>query len=976
MLFMRRHLLTTVLWMAVTVAGGSGGAQAAVSEGDALRPNSGWSVSRIAPKRAGSDPYCAMARRFDGGIVLTIARNIREESSIALDFQKDTLDKEKSYYVTIDPGSRQKRSFEVRPVSGRAVVIRMGRDEDFGRAFSSSGELNVVFADRKYSFLVDDILQGEKELGDCLAGFEAPPVEEKVASKPIEKSRAPETISAAPLTPEAPPSFSPPDYTKEAAPMPSAPTESVVMEEVPAPVRAVNKTELSDSGDPGARDMRQENERLRRALEEARRNYENNALRDYAGSSLSAELNEKIKMLEDENRKLKTGQGGSVSPLPLPASGTSAALSCKQEGASSVSALNDTISSLRSQSASLQKQVDEANGKVAALEQEKAQLTVKLAGNRQGSDDKQDAGLQALGAENHKLRSQIDALNGQISALQNDRAGGAATAAASLAETEGRLKTVTAENEQLKSQILSINSQIETLEKEKAEALAKAGTESSTTTMTLVAKDSEIKTLREENTRLKAQITDVYKQMAEMEQEKDSGGRHGTVATAANAPRSPDQGGPDQGGDRAIVADLEFRIETLQSENDTLKASLAASKTPAPAKAGEGGISLAQLRSVEQQLRSVQDERDSLLKQIKDYTAQAQNSAPIKGDAGDDWTLEQATLRYNEAEREIRRLGGMLEQAQAQCSSEKKQIEYKLFDPAIASQEQISLLNELEQKAGTADVRLEQQKQAYEQKTKDLMNRIDALSRQLAARGIKAPAMAESFPVTGEDSFAGIEPVSGNESPKMGMKPVHPYEAADSAGAGTLSPMPVEEMPLLQTLQKTTGGKGMPKGYTEHASGAGIPARFMPAGGLQALVEGAGISLKVPVKEVTAAAKPGFKAFNWDTGSSFGSAEQQALRDPSRFDSLVQGYLDKTKSRCKGDFAAVADENRGGGQVASYEIACVGGEGGASAAVAFFVRDGVFFAVAHEASVENMDQAMDARDSILNSMIHVKTAQR
>src|SRR5690606_31523047 len=60
------------------------------------------------------------------------------------------------------------------------------------------------------------------------------------------------------------------------------------------------------------------------------------------------------------------------------------------------------------------------------------------------------------------------------------------------------------------------------------------------------------------------------------------------------------------------------------------------------------------------------------------------------------WDLEQATKRFNEAERENKRMGRELEQARMSCNLEKAKIEQMLFDPAVANQKQIERLTQLE----------------------------------------------------------------------------------------------------------------------------------------------------------------------------------------------------------------------------------------------------------------------------------------
>ncbi|MGB4107603.1 MAG: hypothetical protein WBK55_07385 [Alphaproteobacteria bacterium] len=82
----------------------------------------------------------------------------------------------------------------------------------------------------------------------------------------------------------------------------------------------------------------------------------------------------------------------------------------------------------------------------------------------------------------------------------------------------------------------------------------------------------------------------------------------------------------------------------------------------------------------------------------------------------ENWNLERATARYNEAERQIKRLGEQLQRERALRASEKKDLESQLFDPQITEQQQLARLAELEQKLDEAEGKLEQQRIRYEER--------------------------------------------------------------------------------------------------------------------------------------------------------------------------------------------------------------------------------------------------------------------
>lgn len=70
--------------------------------------------------------------------------------------------------------------------------------------------------------------------------------------------------------------------------------------------------------------------------------------------------------------------------------------------------------------------------------------------------------------------------------------------------------------------------------------------------------------------------------------------------------------------------------------------------------------------------------------------------------SGKDWSTEEATMRYQESERQVRRLGDQLERERLACQREKEDVEALLFDPAVTEQKQLVKLADMEQKLEAA----------------------------------------------------------------------------------------------------------------------------------------------------------------------------------------------------------------------------------------------------------------------------------
>ena len=108
-------------------------------------------------------------------------------------------------------------------------------------------------------------------------------------------------------------------------------------------------------------------------------------------------------------------------------------------------------------------------------------------------------------------------------------------------------------------------------------------------------------------------------------------------------------------------------------------------------------------------------------------------------------------------------------------------------------------------------------------------------------------------------------------------------------------------------------------------------------------------------------------AYQWNGGSVYGSAEQMPLSSPAQFDDLVKDYLQRTQSRCPGEFAVVPDSTSGGdnSRADSYEVACVSDAVSSGASLLFFNQGGTFTVVAHEAPAEELGTAMNYRNQVM-----------
>lgn len=905
----RKWLLTTVITGGLVAA--SCGGNAFAQSGKLLHPNSGWAVSKLAAAGTGASPYCALARRFNGNIILTVARNGADESSVAIDFQRQALENGRSYQVTLDPGFKQHRSYNVRPVSGKAMVVRLGQDYAFHDALNRSGKLSIDISGEVYSFHLPDFADGQTQLAGCLAGL-VQPAAGKATPTPM-PSQSTAQLSSTPLEPAQRSTRSGQRVIAQA----DIQADPVARADAPSPA-----VSASGSSSDEMLSLREENLRLRNALERERRVYEDRFMKEGQSSSQVAELSERLQILERENNDLRQ------------------------------------------------------------------QLTYEPVAQEQPMS--------------------------VLSCAPDENAAKNSAAVASMA--------------------------------------------------------SEMDLLRNENERLKQLLMEQKAEMALLEQKITTASSHVDTSSAA-----------DTAAQDAIIDRLSSRVRALEEENRAMKQAQAMN-------AGAGNVSLAQLRSLEEQLRYTQDDRDKLARQI----------ANIKNGKGDElmsisssnWDLEQATQRYNEAEKEIRRLSRQLADQRAECAGEKKELEYMLFDPEVATEEQISKLIDLETQLDDVTRRYEEQASLHEAEIqslkakaeagsvpreqlasleseiqtlakeksalaieKDLLaQKVASLEASLAARAQddyqlqalmqekkalaaeraslerKVSSLEASLAERAQDdhqlqalmqekkalaaeratlerkvssleaSLANIRTSSGNSRSEITeadtfVSPQPEPVQVELIGEATPSYKPAaaaeferqektalygrdagaydQPTELAMNTEPPTVGQAMQRA----ASASMSNALFSTTKDISAILGHAQIPVQGKVKAEDIADG---KAFSWDTGRLFGSAEQKPLNDVTGFESMTQAYLSNTKKRCDGEFAAipVLSEQQGSMRVSTYDIACITEDGGAAASILFYNQSGVFNTYAHETGMDSMDLAMDARDKLVDTLMDADIAMR
>lgn len=393
-----------------------------------------------------------------------------------------------------------------------------------------------------------------------------------------------------------------------------------------------------------------------------------------------------------------------------------------------------------------------------------------------------------------------------------------------------------------------------------------------------------------------------------------------------------------------------------------------------------GNQALTKIREYEKKLQAARNDNVTLSKEIEEMRRLQEDGRLAS--VGGDWNLEKSTKRFNEAEREIKRLGLLLEQQRLAHRQEKAELEQMLFDPAVTDKEQRRRLRELELQLMAAESQLktrggsmpvrpvvptmtprspieeripvaaltpepmaDQRRESLEMQR--LNNKIERQNRQLQAYNQQQAANMATAPA----SPVQRQPVIGlgdNPAPRMDIQ-VHQQTRAPVT-AQRLPPMaPVTQQPAYQQQQMAQQPMVM------------ADSSAYGQGQIQQLLRNAGVSVSSGVKKQSSG------QYRWSAGNLSGRAQVVPVKQAGSVDQFAQSYIANAKRSCNGDFASLPS-TVGGNQSRAFEIACIGASGSTSSSVIFKQKGGDIVAISHEATAENMDTAMDARDRIAASL--------
>lgn len=158
------------------------------------------------------------------------------------------------------------------------------------------------------------------------------------------------------------------------------------------------------------------------------------------------------------------------------------------------------------------------------------------------------------------------------------------------------------------------------------------------------------------------------------------------------------------------IAALKKRVEELQSDNTRLQ------NQPAPTPVVTASVDNSRYQD---EIAMLKDQLTDLRAETLDLKQAGYGESSL-GTA--DWNLEKATMRFQEAERQLKEMGTKLQRERSKSELEKRELEALLFDPQIADQRQIAELATLEDKVAELEEDLINQRLRYEERIRLLEN--------------------------------------------------------------------------------------------------------------------------------------------------------------------------------------------------------------------------------------------------------------
>jgi hypothetical protein len=385
-----------------------------------------------------------------------------------------------------------------------------------------------------------------------------------------------------------------------------------------------------------------------------------------------------------------------------------------------------------------------------------------------------------------------------------------------------------------------------------------------------------------------------------------------------------------------------------------------------------GNQALVKIRGYEKKLEAAKADNLSLSKEMEELRL-IKEGGRLDAVVGD-WDLEKSTQRYNEAEREIKRLGLLLEQQRTVHRQEKVELEEMLFDPAVTDQAQRHRLAELELKLAQAQKQL-----GTSGRTITSLSDMPAVPAPSVPRAPQAPMQervalnSKSLSVYAPSGIPSIvenqreeqrEINRLNDQIKYQNEALRtPLDISKTPVSASLQPVSKAPLPPFPRLEDTPARISSLPVVSSSAIAPVVVSRPAPGADqsvIQKILNKAGVG-------VDGAITPqGAGRYRWNSGQLQGQGQIILQQQTGSLDKFIRDFTAQSKQACQGDFALLPSPSIGNAR--AFEMACITPASSMSSSIVFTQQGDNIVMIGHAISADDMDVAMDVRDRIAGSL--------
>ena len=674
-----------------------------------LNPSGSWTSTMIEGQSAGTG-YCALTRKFNDEMIVTFGQSALNEFSLALDFQSKGLNVDKAYDIELSAGGQNKK-YEMLPASDTALVVRLGYDDSFVHAIKKSGVLKTKIDGETYDFTMNDIGVGQVELSKCMAGLtgagntqvaikSAPKVEDATVADKVAKV---EKIIEAPVVANKPINIEDIEVPK---PIEISRVESKAVE----PVKDVQKVVNIEDQMPVP--VIAEPKIISKAVIEPKEEVAAVEKKSIGGRFKSIfKKSDKSIVVDNKSKKVEPviAKSESVKVEPV-----------KQAN----------IKTDRPQKAVKISRVPDFDN------EQKAPVKVAVAGRKLSPTEFDEQLKVRLDAEKKEKRSQIKVVNALDDKPETKNM---IDVPVVKVPKDNVIKTEEVKAAPVIKKDIEVKvAQVDGFSQQELSAPKPFSSLSSSATKKPKNSDVKIEMAVVDRKVSKAEEIEIIEpvEILEVKKAKIKVPEVELKSPAVPVPRPPKIDIVAKKQNDEELKDIRSQLSELERENRTLF--LEAKKARGDidkAVVNTSNEALKKMRQYEQKLEAARADNLALAKDIEEMR-RIQEDADVLA-ASNDPNAQKSVQRYNEAQREIKRLGMLLQQQKLAHRQEKSELENMLFDPAVTDEAQRKKLSDLERKLQTTQNRLDEEAKRVNVVDTQKQEKLKELEQKLATAQLR-----------------------------------------------------------------------------------------------------------------------------------------------------------------------------------------------------------------------------------------------